>query len=183
MRCGQASRALHLYIDERLQDREVTALQGHLADCAVCRAELAGLLTIHESLRAPELAPEPDVLHDRITRRIANYEARRALAASQARHRHEKSGLRRVGIAALLVAIMWTLSTLTVAKPATHWLSSQADSAIALLLAPGPAQVAWVLWLVGALVVAAIAWASRAHSTEVWREDLIRRLPQLPQLW
>ena len=183
MRCSQASRALHLYLDERLPEHEVASLQWHLADCTSCRAEMASLHAMRNALRAPELVPEPTVLHDRITRRIATYEARRVLAASQTRAWHDKIGVRRVGVVALLLAIMWTLSTLTVAQPFTHWLTSEADTAMSLLLAPGPAQVAWLLWLAGALMVAVIAWASRAHSTEVWREDLMRRLPQLPQLW
>ncbi len=61
MRCQQSREQLHLYIDGVLGEQQRRALEGHLAACPKCRAELQLLRGIIEAVETePLLEPRTD---------------------------------------------------------------------------------------------------------------------------
>ena len=195
MRCGQASGWISLYLDGRLDVRRLGRLERHLMSCEECRRDLARLRLAQAALREERIVEEPANLHEAVMRRIAAYEAQRASEAAMARQRTaarqaerrarrtqawRAAGVRRA--LALVVALVAFVIWAQIATP--NLLSGMAEhlgpNVLQLLFTPGPDEVAWSLWIAGAvLAVAIFTWLARADASEELRRALADRLPQL----
>ena len=71
MRCSEASKQIQLYIDNRLNLRQVRELEEHIALCASCQQELSSLEEVVESLYGFGMVAEPAHLTVSIMQRIA----------------------------------------------------------------------------------------------------------------
>ena len=68
---------LHAYADEELDAAEAKAVEAHLATCAECRAELAGIRDLKAALRTLDFSEvAPDGLAADIQRRVAAAQVR-----------------------------------------------------------------------------------------------------------
>ena len=71
MRCVDAAYSLQLYVDRRLTLEQTRTLEAHVTCCANCRAELALLEEVAQSVRNLKLVAEPEDLTARIMQRVA----------------------------------------------------------------------------------------------------------------
>jgi len=71
MHCVQATKKIHLYIDNRLSLNEVRALEAHLASCSHCCQELKLLEEVSSALVSTALVMEPADLTANVMRRVA----------------------------------------------------------------------------------------------------------------
>lgn len=62
---------LSSYLDGEIGSREARVLEGHLANCAVCREELASLQRVVIGLRRLERPPMPPALPFRVQQQVA----------------------------------------------------------------------------------------------------------------
>ena len=172
MKCSQAIRRLHLYVDGRLTPQALAPLEQHLMSCAACREELRLLEVIGVSVEGLESAPEPPALTQQIMSRIAAYEAEKASEAARARQnrpRHARRAIRQIeGPQA---------RTPVTPNPQPGWLGWLSGAAVTV----GPRRLV-ALSLIGA---ALIAWsvAGFSISTLLMTPTLaLHLLPQLVQL-
>lgn len=99
MNCEEAGRLLHAYADSELELRSALAVEGHLQDCARCRAALSGVTALRAALaRACEPERAPPQLRARIVRELA-----RKGAPAPVAERRRAWLLAAPGIAALLL--------------------------------------------------------------------------------
>ena len=181
--CRKANVWLQLYIDGRLDPRQLPALEDHLDGCAECRAALAAYEVVVQSAGMPEGAPEPAQLTAAIMARIAAYEAqRRPVAQGQFAPRWGD---------ALLAALLATLSTLLFAllNPGVRDAMAHAFPLAATLLgAPGPGAIAWsawVVWIASGMGLTLVLAGAEVRAA--WRKRLAARWgqwqrPQWPTL-
>lgn len=181
--CRRANIWLQLYIDGRLEPRQLPALESHLDACAECRAALAAYEMVAQSAGLPEGTPDPAQLTASIMARIAAYEAQRHAVA-------QRQFTLRWGDA-LLAALLATLSTLLFAllNPGVRGAMAQAfPLAAALLGAPGPGAIAWSVWVVWVASGTGLTLVlAGAEVRAAWRKRLGARLgqwqrPQWPTL-
>lgn len=194
MRHIRAGVLMSLYLDERLDVRETRQLERHLAECSPCRRDMARLRLAAPALRDGDPAAVMQVpvdLVERIARRVAAYEAQRAVDLARARQR---SAARRMARAAFWRGPGWRLvavvSALIVAMGVwwrtypenglTGAVARLGPDALQLLATPGPDEIAWSVWIAGAaLALAAGGWLARAEASAEWRRALVERLPRV----
>ncbi len=194
MRHTRAGVLMSLYLDERLEERGVRQLERHLAKCSACRRDLARLRLAEPALRDADpvaMAQIPEDLVDRITQRVAAYEAQRASDLARARERRAARREARAAfwrgpsvrlvmvVAALImaVAIWWRTSP---ANGLAGAASRLGPDVMQLLATPGPDEVAWSVWIAGAaLALGAGGWLARADASAEWRRALAERIPRV----
>lgn len=177
MTCKRASTWLQLYVDGRLNVRRLVWLEEHLESCRACREDLDVLEAICHGSAALAYAYEPADLTERIMRRVAAVERRRAAAGRGAFGLGWADGL----LASLLATVMTALFLWF--QPA---LSQQASAALVsnlLALDRGVVELvntwsAWVVWAVwvGAGLGLAL-WFAGGEVRAGWRRALADRLP------
>ena len=181
MSCVRALHWLQLYIDERLDPRLLQKLEMHVSVCANCRHELVMLEQIAASLHARVLA-EPADLHDRVMRRVAEAEVRRAAARTIRFAVHWSDGL----LAALLATISTFVFVLMDAqlRVAVPMELARAFPGVANVLAAGSpgstSLLAWIIWTVSGTALA--LWLAGPEVRITWRDELVSHLPALPSL-
>lgn len=194
MRHTRAGVLMSLYLDERLDERGGRQLERHLAECAACRRDLARLRLAEPALRETDpvaVTQVPADLVERITRRVAAYEAQRATELARARQRRAARRIERaafwrgqglrlvVVVAALIVAIgVWwrTYPENGLAGAA----SRLGVDVLQLLATPGPDEVAWSVWIAGAALALGVGgWLARADASAEWRRALAERIPRV----
>lgn len=183
--CRKANRWIQLYIDGRLEPRQLPALEAHLDTCAECRAALAAYEVVARAAGLPEGAPDPEQLTASIMARVATHEARkRQRLAAQRQFAPRWAD-------ALLAALLATLSTLLFALLNTGVRATMAHTfplAAALLGAPGPGAIAWGAWVVWIASGAGLTLILAGGEVRTaWRKRLVARLgqwqrPQWPTL-
>lgn len=183
--CARTEKLIQLYVDDRLSQGQTVDLQRHLSECAACRAELGALVSLRGAIVETDMTPEmtpagaPDAadLTEAIMRRVAVYEARKAVERTALERRPEFIpdfvpewfGWRSVVVSVALLALVVT------ALMPGGW-----NAAISALLSPGPDQLSWAVWLGGGLVaLMAVVWFVRADASSEWRRAISERLPQL----
>jgi anti-sigma factor RsiW len=194
LRHTHAGVLMSLYLDQRLDTRGLRQLEQHLGQCAACRRDMARLRLAEPALRETDPAAASEVptdLVERVSRRVAAYEARKATDMARARQRR---AARKVARAAFWRGPGWRLVGAAVALviAVTVWWRSYPESGLAgaaarlgtdlfqLLLTPGPDEIAWSVWIaVAALALGVGGWLARADASEEWRRALVDRLPQL----
>jgi anti-sigma factor RsiW len=183
MNCARAEKWLNLYVDGRLDVRQLRLLEEHTHACVACRSELNCLEAIRESLAEFPPVAEPAGLTERILACVAAFESGRSAA-----HGHQFSLRWADGLLAALLATLTTLlfvlldPSLRTGVPVA--LSHAFPGVVALLSMTGPGSIAWVAWI--AWVVAGLAlaiWFAGAEVRSSWRRSLSHRMPQFPQLW
>lgn len=177
MRCTQAQPRLQLYLDGRLDVRQLTPLQEHIRQCAACRNELVLLEAVCEAVaRQDPMGDAPD-LAPRVMARIAALEAHRAAPASARAARGVRSWQ---GVAALITLVaLWLIGRPGSQGLLTATMSRTASALVQTLLSPGPDSIAWAAWVVGAMTMLVLAFRfMRVEATSAWRA-LAQRLPQL----
>ena len=191
MRCGRASNWLSLYVDGRLDVRRLPRLERHLLTCDECRRDLARLRVMQRTLREERLVDEPARLNERVMARISAYEAQRASEAAQARQRAAARkiaraqvwrgvGARRAIALAIALVAFTTWAQLTTPTLLPGIAARLGPNVLQLLVSPGPDEIAWSVWIIGAaLALAACAWLARTDASEELRRALADRLPQL----
>lgn len=188
--CRRANVWLQLYVDGRLDPRQISALERHLDGCAECRAALSAYEVVARSAGMPEGAPEPAHLTALVMARIAAYEAqKRGRGQTVAAQMQRQFGPRWTD--ALLAAVLATVSTLIFAllNPGVREAMAHTFPLAATMLgAPGPGAIAWSAWIVWiasgtglTLVLAGV------EVRTAWRKRLTARLgqwqrPQWPTL-
>lgn len=191
--CRRANVWLQLYLDGRLDPRQLPALEEHLDACAECRAALSAYEVVTQSASMPEGGPEPAQLTAAIMARIAAYEAQKqgsvaaeAVVAAQSRRQFTPRWAD-----ALLAAVLATLSTLLFAllNPGVRGAVAHAFPLAATMLgAPGPGAIAWSAWIVWIASGAGLTLVlAGAEVRAAWRKRLTARLgqwqrPQWPTL-
>lgn len=75
MECSQYVQMLSARMDGALSDREVQALEAHLAACPACRARASQLAAMHDTLKALEEIPAPEGFAQGVMDRIRAQEA------------------------------------------------------------------------------------------------------------
>lgn len=183
--CRRANTWLQLYIDGRLDPRQLPALEAHLDNCADCQAALGAYELVAQSAGLPEGAPDPVQLTAAIMARIADYEAQKQQQLAAQR----QFALRWAD--ALLAALLATLSTLVFAllNPGVRaTLAHTFPLAATLLGASGPGAIAWSAWIVWiASGTGLTLLLAGAEVRAAWRKRLAARLgqwqrPQWPTL-
>lgn len=194
MRHTRASVLMNLYLDDRLDARGALQLERHLGQCPACRRDLARLRLAEPALREADpmaRAQPPADLVERITRRVAAYEAQRAvdlaraarerMARRQARIAYWRGpGWRLVGavMALIMAAVIWWRT-----YPTSGLAGSMArfgQDTLQLLASPGPDGIAWAVWVAAAALTLGLGgWLARADASAEWRRALAERLPQL----
>jgi anti-sigma factor RsiW len=198
--CASAQQLIHLYLDDRLNEKQAEALQRHLSGCAACREELSALLNLRLVIIAtdiemgltPERAHEPADLTDAIMQRVAAYEIHKAEAEVEKRTELERRretlpdffparvGWRSVGVSVVLVALLVTALLPGGWGAVADTLARDSNGVVGVLLSPGPNQISWAVWLGGGLVtLMAVVWFVRADASSEWRRAISERLPQL----
>ncbi len=191
MRCGHARSWLSLYVDGRLDVRRLPRLERHLMSCDECRRDLARLRVMQRALREERLVDEPANLNERVMLRVSAYEAQRASAAALARQ-HAASrkiaraqawrgaGARRALALAVALVALTTWAQLTTPTLLPGLAARFGPNVLQLLVSPGPDEIAWSVWIIGAaLALAVCAWLARTDASEELRRALADRLPQL----
>lgn len=194
MRHSSAGVLMSLYLDERLNGRQMRLLEHHLAQCAACHRDLARLRLAAPALRETDPAATAEVpadLVERVSRRVAAFEAQKATDLARARQRR---AARKVARAAFWRGQGWRLAGAVVAlvMAVAIWWRTFPQNGLAgaaarlgpdlfqLLLTPGPDEIAWSVWIAGAaLALGAGGWLARADASAEWRRALAERLPQL----
>ena len=183
--CRRANTWLQLYIDGRLEPRQLPTLEAHLDSCAECREALASYEVVAQSAGLPEGAPDPAQLTASIMARIAEYETQKQGQIAAQR----QFGPRWAD--ALLAALLATLSTLLFAllnPRARATLAHTFPLAATLLGAPGPGAIAWSAWVVWIASGSGLTLLlAGAEVRTAWRKRLAARLgqwqrPQWPTL-
>jgi anti-sigma factor RsiW len=198
--CASAQQLIHLYLDDRLNQKQAQALQRHLGGCAACREELSALLNVRSAIVStdmemgltPERAPDPADLTEAIMRRVAAYEVRKAEAEVEKRAELERRrdtlpdfvparvGWRSVGVSVVLVALLVTALLPGGWGAVATTLARDSSGVVGALLSPGPNQISWAVWLGGGLItLMAVVWFVRADASSQWRRAISERLPQL----
>ncbi|MEO7002710.1 MAG: zf-HC2 domain-containing protein [Ktedonobacterales bacterium] len=173
MKCSQAIKRLHLYVDRRLDPRSLMPLEQHLYGCAACCAELRMLEMIGASVEGLESAPEPPALTEQTMRRIAAYEAEKASQAARARQkrarRHARHAIRQIeGVRALKPVT---------APPQPGWIGWLSGAAVSV----GPRRLTALAVIGAALIV--WAYAGFSINTVLMAPSVaLRLLPQFVQL-
>jgi anti-sigma factor RsiW len=185
---------MSLYLDGRLDVRRLGRLERHLTLCPECRRDLARLRLMQTALREERLVDEPARLHEHVMRRISAYEAQRASDAALARQRAARKAERKVEraqawrsvgmrrVLALMVALAALIAWAQVTTPTLlpGMAARLGPNLLQLLVLPGPYEIAWSVWIVGAaLALGACTWLARTDASEELRRALADRLPQL----
>jgi anti-sigma factor RsiW len=176
--CARTGKLIQLYLDDRLSHAQALELQRHLGGCAACREELSALLNVRHAMIEtdvePDLAPEgaPADLTDAIMRRIAAYETRKTL---ERRPEFIPDFVPEwVGWRSVVVTVALAILVITALMPG-GW-----SGVVSALLAPGPDQISWAVWLAGGLVtLVVVVWFMRADASAEWRRAISERFPQL----
>lgn len=177
--CRRVNRWLQVYIDGRLEPRQLPVLEAHLDACAECRAALAAYEVVAQSAGLPDGAPDPAQLTASIMARITAYEAQK-----QERLAAQRQFALRWGDA-LLAALLATVSTLIFAllNPGVRGTMAQAFPLAAMVLsAPGPGAIAWgvwVVWIASGMGLTLVLAGAEVRAT--WRKQLAARLGQWPR--
>jgi hypothetical protein len=169
---------LQLYVDGRLDIRQLGRLEEHLEACPICRADLLLLEIVCQGAAGLELAPEPTELTAAIMRRIAELEARRASASGR---RLFQPGWGDAVLAAVLATLATTVFMFF--QPALRQTSSSAllqalapvERAAAAFYAGWSTWLAWVIWV--GLGVMLTLWFAGGEVRASWRRTLLARLP------
>ncbi|MBF6590138.1 MAG: zf-HC2 domain-containing protein [Ktedonobacterales bacterium] len=181
MRCSQATERLQVYIDGRLDARQLAPLERHLQSCSRCRQHLVSFEVIRSALATREEAViEPPDLAPVIMRRIAALEAPRAAALAPAATPgwRERTWQMVALVAALALAVL--LLPPGAQSNLTETVNRGLPGLLQALTAPGPDSVAWAAWAVGAFVVLLLAFRfARAEASASLRRSIAQRLPQL----
>jgi anti-sigma factor RsiW len=178
MTCARVGGWLQLYVDGRLDVRQLGRLEEHLEACAVCRADLLLLEIVCQGAAGLEPAPEPTSLTAAIMRRIAELEARRASAPSR---RLFQPGWGDAALAALLATL--ATAVFMIVQPALWQTSSSAllqalapvEGAAVAFYSSWSSWLAWVIWVGVGLLLA--LWFAGGEVRAGWRRTLLARLP------
>lgn len=178
MTCARARIWIQLYLDGRLDAVRLARLQGHVAECAACREELAVLEMFCQGAVAESIAGQPVDVTDVVMARIADFEERRAAAGVT-------SGFALAWADAVLAAVLATLATglFLFFQPSLWRMSSTAASrALGALGHDIADQLAtwspWVAWIVCVgLGMALTIWFAGGEVRAGWRKALMARLP------
>ncbi|HEX9036683.1 MAG TPA: zf-HC2 domain-containing protein [Ktedonobacterales bacterium] len=194
MRHARVGVLMSLYLDERLTARDIRHLERHLAQCAACRRDLARLRLAEPALREADPAAAVEIpadLVERVSQRVAAYEAQKATDRARARHRR---AVRKAARAAFWRGSGWRLAGAIVALvlAVTIWWRTNPGNGLSglaarlgpdvfqALIAPGPDEIAWSVWIAGAALALGVGgWLARADASAEWRRALAERLPQL----
>lgn len=181
MRCSEAARKLHLYIDNRLSLKEISPLEAHLAACVDCREELFLLEEAIRSVRSFRLLAEPEDLTDRIMA---------CVAITPQRAMPDFSPLRPSVPELLVVVLLATIATLGVilAQPSIRAALPVANRHDALslfflnslhqLLSYDMSALILVLWIVGTLLGIFITLLLVGEDVRSqWFKAMLDRLP------
>lgn len=109
MHCSDCSQQVSLHLDGLLDQRQTVRLQGHLAECEICRAEWEDMRWVSSLLEAePSLAPAPGFTA-RVVLRLQQREARRRRARSSIGVLMGSVGLWAIAAVAmvLILALLW----------------------------------------------------------------------------
>ncbi|MFI5273710.1 MAG: anti-sigma factor family protein [Ktedonobacterales bacterium] len=176
--CRWASDQLQLFVDGRLDVRQLSRLEAHLDGCSACRAALAAFELVAEASAERMEVSVPEDLTHLIMARIAAYEVTRRAEAAVRFVPSARDGL----LAALLATVSTVLFVLLI--PALRDSAARAFPLLpALLSARGPDSIAWSVWAVWIASGAGLAlWLAGAEVRASLRRRLSERLAQLPTL-
>lgn len=187
--CRRYAPQVPRYLSGTLSSAWVERFEAHLRRCALCQADLEAQRAVQHAVGQLPSVSEPPELTGQILGRIARFEAERV--ASQ--RLPVPAGMSALRLLSEQWALCWRwaagavllLALYSLAQPAA-WaqlmagLQRDADALLLLLTMPGPDEISWGVWLLGAgvlLFVAMRVW--RTDASEAWRRELSERLPQL----
>ena len=204
MHCVQATKKIHLYIDNRLSLHELRVLETHLASCAHCREELMLLEEVTHALVDFSPVMEPANLTANIMLRVAqDVEAReqrvhREQMQRQQKARHEilllaqqSYALFRLSLQELLVVlvlasvttlgIILTLPSLRSVLPFANVndpVSRTIFYVIHVLASMNSSTLTWMFWILGTLLGVSITLALAGNEMrKSWLKAMTDRLP------
>lgn len=203
MHCVQATRKIHLYIDNRLSLHEMRALETHLASCTRCRQELLFLEEVSNALTDFAPVMEPMDLTANIMQRVAQdvesrkqFVSQKHMSGQKAHHNlllfaQQSYTLFRLSLqellAALLLAsittlgIILTLPSLRSLLPFTGGndpVSHTILYIIHVLAGVNSGTLTWAFWILGTLIGICITLALAGNEVRrSWLKAMTDRLP------
>lgn len=182
MRCGEAVNQLQLYIDHRLTVEQVRILEGHIAQCQVCRTELALLEDVADSLRDFDYVAEPEDFTLRVMRRVALTPQRKKERAFVVLRPSLPELIAVVFLATIAtLGVMWQQPSLRAVLPFASGHDSLSQTFLGVLhnLASGNnGLLLLALWVVGALLGVFITLALAGSELRAqWFKAMMERLP------
>ena len=182
MLCHRAGQQLQLYLDRQLSFEQVRALEGHLASCPACHAELRLLEEIARNIEALPTVVEPEGMHRQIMQRIAAVDRTTVERASSP----WPPSLAEILVAVLLATVATLGSILQ--QPMLRSMLPIANGhdvislaflhAIHLLLSLDSNTLSLALWIVGTLLGICITLAlAGAEMRTQWFKAMLDRLP------
>lgn len=179
MRCLDARKQLHLYIDNQLAMNQVRELEGHITQCDACQRELYLLEEVTSSLRQLRPVAEPADMTMLIMQRVA---------MSPQRHTDHQFSLWRPSIAELVavvilasittLGIIWQQPSLRAALPFAAPLSQTFSYVIHLLYFGDMTAISLALWVVGIILGIFITLALAGDEIRSqWFKAVLERLP------
>lgn len=187
--CQRYSVWVPLYLAGTLEPAEAQRLEAHLRRCALCRSDLVAQDAVQVAVHLLPGVADPPQLTERILGRIASYEASRP-APRTAQCPVPRAILRsapsrtvlvwRYSVAAVVLTVAFALLRPVAWASFVSAVTRNLSDLMVLLLAPGPDEISWGVWILGVGVLAFILlrfWRTDASVT--WRRELSQRLPQL----
>jgi hypothetical protein len=204
MHCVQATKKIHLYIDNRLSLNEVRSLEAHLASCSSCCQELMVLEEVSGALVGSASVMEPADLTANVMRRVAlDVEAREQRAREEQVRRQQTArqeillfaqqsfALFRLSLQELLVVLLLAsvttlgiILTLPAVRSTLPFTSGNAPisraifSVIHVLSSMNSGTLTWMFWILGTLIGVSITLALAGNEMRSsWLKAMTDRLP------
>lgn len=185
MRCTQATHLLHLYIDRQLTLKQTRLLEGHVASCPDCRAELDHLENMTASLSILQLVPEPPDMHAQIMQKVA------LTVTQKQREKQVAFSPWRPSLTEILVAIILaTIATLAILlqQPSLRAMLPIANGhdilsrlymqVLHMLTSIDANTLILALWIVGTILGVCITLAAAGNEMRTqWFKAMMERLP------
>lgn len=179
MRCHDARKQLHFYIDNQLTMNQVRELEGHIAQCDACYRELYLLEEVSFSLRQLRPVAEPADMTALIMQRVA---------MSPQQYTDRQFSLWRPSIAELVavvilasittLGIIWQQPSLRAVLPFAAPLSQTFSYVIHLLYSGDMTAISLALWVVGTILGIFITLALAGDEIRSqWFKAMLERLP------
>jgi hypothetical protein len=151
---------LSAFLDGELPVHEAETVESHLASCAGCRARLDGLRRVVHALGRLERAAPPQVLAQRVERRVALAERQTSLVERL------ESNLRGLSLESpMVVTFAIVLALATMVYLVAHGVARQQESGAPATEAPRPAEA-----VRGTIPVTEVGGHALVHRGNAWVE-------------
>lgn len=204
MHCEQATKKIHLYIDNRLSLNEVRTLEAHLATCSSCCQELIVLEEVSGAIANSASVMEPADLTAHIMRRVAlDVEARERRVRDEQVRRQQTARqeillfaqqsfvLFRLSLQELLIVLLLAsittlgiILTLPSLRSTLPFTSGNAPISLAILYvihvfaSMNSGTLTWMFWILGTLIGVFITLALAGNEVRSsWLKAMTDRLP------